>query len=167
MHLRTSYEAVATVYPEAVAEIVAKLRSSKSKFKDASPEELDWTFASSVAAQSQGFSEVLDAAKAKLVTKAPKPLSAKKRLEDMVSRTEVYLMAKKDKGAQYYSGALAVVPEVIIAQYKKSIADEDAEAARVATLTPEERRREVASAMRMLGGSGGFMAVNLSAGAKA
>jgi len=82
-------------HPQQVALVVQKLRSGKSKWKDAPGEQLTWWYDASIQVNSYSFVELLSGAH-HADNQAFESLSLEGKIQDVISRMGVTLRAKTD-----------------------------------------------------------------------
>jgi len=162
MRLETTYELAKERHPEQVEEIIATLRRSKSKQKNANPEDLNWYYDYCKAVKAHSFMEVIENAR----TRAQEPPSnpcVEARVASMVEGLHFRLSASRKHWigtAQLNEG---FVPPELIAQFVERAEEERAEQERIDNLTPEERDAEVQELLGELRQDPGFMEFEIRA----
>lgn len=151
MRLPIEYEEARRCWPEAVAEIVAKLRKGKSAHRDADPSTLEWGIEWCVRVRGFTFGEI--------VNRDVLPPTPGERAKENAKNSTAWLGARKGRWAGT-SSALKDLPQEVEDFYARSAKGEEEEQARIAALTPEERTAEVKKALAVLSKGKGFVAIH-------
>jgi hypothetical protein len=139
----------------ALAEVLAKKAKSKAKSACVLPADCTWTL--------QTMERVEGVHLGQMLFKAgqPKPVET---VDVVVARrvgnTCVTLQASSGRGC-WSSGAINPLPAAVIASITEQEQGRVAEQARIAALTPEERRAETERLLGVLRGSPGFFEINV------
>ena len=124
----TTYEELQRLYPEAVEQAVAKLRKSRSKHRKADPATLKWEYNWCVQCRA-----------------VPKSFTSQQIADDQVARTYMTLSV-----ANYYHSEQIEPPQWLWDEVEEVYRQDQAEQARLAALTPEERRARLVLREKML-----------------
>jgi len=153
MRLPIGYRDAARRWPEAVEEIVAKLRKGKSAHRDADPASLDWSIEWCLQVRGYTFGEIIN--------RDVLPPTPEEKAEENVKNSTAWLSAKKGRWSGQ-SNALKDLPQEVKDEYARSAAEERKEKDRVEALTPEERDKEVQNAIKTLRKYPGFTAIRVT-----
>ena len=156
MNLKISYEEVQKRYPVLADEIMAKLRSGKSKNKNAKPEDLDWSF--DWCQRISGGCRFEDMIADIMKPKPPRP-SIQERMAEVIPNLFVHLAAST--GRWWGRTEQIPVPEEVLDSYRKSFEKDDAEYLRFNAMPKKEQDREVNEAIAQLSKSPGFVAISI------
>ena len=151
MKLPLSYEDALAKHPDEVAEVIAQMRKSRSKFRNSDPSAWKWSYDWGERIEG-GAMSAADLFK----PQKPKPvLSLEERVEDCLRRCEVNLCGN----GGYAPVSSDVIREVTTKRYQDEIAEEH----RVAGLSQEERDEETREALAFLRGprNKGFMSFDV------
>jgi len=144
------YEEALSRHPEGVAEILRKLRAGKSKSRNAAPETFTWSYQGCVEVTGSGSLATVLANHMK-----PAPvMSLDEKVADQLSRTRVSLCGTVGRWAGHAD--VSTMPAEVEAYARKGFEKEAAEEARLAALTPAQRKAEVEDLLKQLRKSPGF-----------
>jgi hypothetical protein len=159
MRRLVTYEEALKRHPQRVAEALARLRKSKSKWRNAEPETLMWAYSWCKQVKGMSFPEMLAS------VKNPQPkkvLTEQQRVDEEIG---AYILGLdiETPGAHYWSEKFSVVdmPPEIVDEVRARIQADMKEEARLATLTPEQRGAEVEGLLKQLRGKPGFFEVRI------
>ena len=162
MWLEINYKTAQKRYPKEVQEIIEKVRTSRSKNKNVSPELWAWGFSWCVRIEGMiggnDFAQMI--AGLKEFPKEKEPKSADEEVKDYARRAIVHLAGKISR-AEWSSTDPVKFPDEIAQMIRKDFEKQQAEQARVDALSPEERDRETNEILRQLSGSPGFVALGV------
>ena len=156
MNLKVSYAEVQKRYPVLADEIMAKLRSGKSKYKDAKPEQLEWSFDWSQ--RITGPSTFADVIAELGKPKPPRP-TVQERLAEIIPNLFVNLQACI--GRWWGRSEQIPVPKEVLEFYCKSFEKDEAEYQRFKALPKQKQDQETAALISQLSKSPGFIAVSV------
>lgn len=151
MDIKMGYETLLARHPEAVEQAVAKLRKSRSKYRNADPATLSWRYSWGVVCKSYSAADLFNG-KARAADERHRAMTIEERINDEARRSRVTLGVSTG----YYSDPLEVVPPEIMNRIRADYLKEQEDEARVAALTPEQREKEVEGLLRQLQGPGFF-----------
>lgn len=151
-------------HPEQYKQILAKLRSGKSKNKNATAKQLEWGYSWAELIETETFDQILAGAG------RPKPIpSAAEQIKTRTDRSSVMLFARIGNWTGYgkepvFNGEDEAerkkkknkLPEEIQQIIKQSTKDEAADRKRRDAMTPAEKDAEVSEAIAELAKSEGF-----------
>lgn len=161
-----TYKDAQRQYPALVEQVMAQLRKSKSKQKNAKPEDLTWYYVWSTRIQSDTIHEIMDG-RAMARQQAWKSKSADEQLADKVKACNVCLSGKVGHACYVVQGVWngetgeGEIPAEIRLWYRNIIDQQKSEEARIAGLTDEQRNAEIAENLKELSGSPGFFGVRV------
>jgi hypothetical protein len=154
-----TYEEVLTRYPQRVTEALARLRKSKSKWRNASPETLTWAYSWSKQVKAMSFFDVL----AEMKNPQPKKvLTEQQRVDEEIGAYTLNLDIETP-GARYWSEKFAVdqIPPEIVDEVRARIQADTKEKERIDALTPEQQSAEVEGLLKHLRGKPGFFETHI------
>lgn len=165
MRININYETAKERHPEAVEQIVKKLRSGKSKHKDDEPSTLNWHYSYCIAVKGYSGTEFIEKvltpmAQGKEPEHEPKPETVEEMVAERLSAVRISLSA--DKGRWWASGVNLedYRPLEMIDEFKKQAQEQLDEQHRVDNLTEEEKQAEFEEALKQLQGSPGFIGIS-------
>lgn len=161
MYQEIPYSEAILRYPQAVVEVMDKLRGSKSKLRDAKPEELKWGFGWGVAIEGvMNGNQFLEMLKSGEPPPRPKKMTEDETVADYARRASVAL---EGRIGRWYgrSGILRALPKEIEDQVRKGYRDDAAEDKRFSSLTQEEQDEELRKDLGFLFGQPGFVALGV------
>lgn len=153
MELETSYTEVKKRFPKQVAAAVAEIRKGKSRDKDMPEKEMRWVFDICVTIKATSFQDLLSG-KAQDDEEREDAMTAEEAAKDEIKRTHVGIVAKAGRARGF--AKLPKVPfEVareIRRRHKELKKEQEAEEKRQATLTPEQKQKEIEDLLAQLPG---------------
>lgn len=157
MHMDIDYNTAMRDFPTEAKQVIAQLRKSRSKKKNAAPATLNWRYIWGVEIRSQHSLVDIISGKATEDQEIREAMTLQEKLDDHISRVFCSIQVNK-----FYSTKLATVPAVVQDLIRKNLIMEEAEDRRIDQLTDEEREAEVAKLLAELGADPGFAAVVIS-----
>jgi len=154
MRRPVTYEEVQTRYPQRVAEALARLRKSKSKWRNASPETLTWAYSWSKQAKAMSLFDVL----AEMKNPQPKKvLTEQQRVDEEIGAYTLNLDIETP-GAHYWSEKFSIdeLPPEIVEEVRARIQADTKEKERIDALTPEQQEEELEELLKQLRKPGFF-----------
>jgi hypothetical protein len=151
-----SYEEVIKRHPTEVTKILTNLRKGKSKNREATAIELDWSYECCVQIKGYTLAEVFGGV-VEADQEERSELSVDDRVADQVSRTTVWLQAKLNRWCGQ-SDPIPAPPE-LVQGLRDKFEEEDREQARLKAMTLTERQEKIDELLGQLSKNPGFMAV--------
>lgn len=159
MTIETTYQNVKENYPEALKELESKLRKGKSKYKDSSIDEFEYSF--SVAEVIEGISGtdfmkmIQDEIKSR--EEEEKPESIDEVVNRRVSNSSASINMKTPTSV--YNESIDELPPEVEESYRESEEENRREQERLDNMTLEERREYEQELIDELSSMGGFFGI--------
>lgn len=161
MDIPTTYNAISKRYPEELAKFKEKLKKSKARSKNIPLKDREFRFSACLSIEGKSLDQMIQYVASGQREKDAEELSKRtieQRVTDFVSRTTCWISVYC--GRAWMQSEPIPVPKEFHDYYRKQQEENLREEVRVASLTPEEKQKEVDLLLKQLAGPG-FVALKI------
>ncbi|MGE3483492.1 MAG: hypothetical protein AB7L09_02050 [Nitrospira sp.] len=150
MKIEVGYQTASRAFPAETQEVLDKLRKSRSRWKNADPNELTWVYSWCVSTKSYSVKDLLDGKTAAEASRRSE-MTLDERIADQLARTYPSVGVNAPRGGAYYA-SLPRIPDEIIAHTTDAMLSDEQDRKRIKKMTPGERAVEKERLLKSLRG---------------